>query len=143
MSLPVPDLLFVLLPVKSLSDLVNESLSLSEEDAVAAAARLSPEPPAGNIVVSVTNPNTDGAGIESEQPTDVVEEEEAPAGTVPTLSELASAVAKGAGGRSSALTSISSRPRGPPTGRLVAITSSMNKHLTSLLVSQRSGFMTF
>lgn len=93
-----------------MSDLVNESLSLSEEDAVAAAAvtssRLSPPPTKSE------------ANTESEA-------------EVPTLSALASEAID-------ELPSVKLLKRlQPPTHKLIAITKSMNQHLTSLLVRPR------
>ena len=91
--------------VKSLSDLVNESLSLSEMDAVAASSRLS------TAAISHVK-----VGMDS--------------GSVPTLSSLAS---EAIGNELPAARVL--RRLQPPTGKLIAITKHMNHHLTSLLVS--------
>ena len=101
-----------------MSDLVNDSLSLSEEDAVGAAAipagetsRLSPEPPAG----APAEPEVAAAPAETE---------------VPRLAALASEAVDELPGGVKRLMRLQ-----PPTHKLIAITTSMSQHLTSLLVS--------
>jgi hypothetical protein len=106
-------LLAALVQVKSLSDLVNESLTLSEEDAVAVAStsRLSP----AAVATAVTTPSAAGA---AGQPASE---------KVPSLSSLASEAVE-------ELPSVKLYKRlHPPTHKLIAITKNMNQHLTSLL----------
>ena len=117
--------------VKSLSDLVNESLTLSEEDAVAAAStatssRLSPSssssPRQQTVAAAATNPSTAMATPSTADPV-------ATTTAFPTLSSLASEAID-------ELPSVKLLKRlQPPTHKLIAITKSMNHHLTSLLVS--------
>ena len=100
-----------------MSDLVNESLTLSEEDAVAVAStsRLSP----AAVATAVTTPSTGGA---AGQPASE---------KVPSLSSLASEAVE-------ELPSVKLYKRlHPPTHKLIAITKNMNQHLTSLLVIQK------
>ena len=106
--------------VKSLSDLVNESLTLSEEDAVAVAStsRLSPAVAASTAASPASKKSADAAG----QPG------EAGSPAVPSLSSLASEAIE-------ELPSVKLYKRlHPPTHKLIAITKNMNQHLTSLLV---------
>ena len=132
-------LLAALVQVKRLSDLVNESLTLNEEDAVAVAAvpssRLSTSsppatPPAPSSAASPPPlpPVAVGATSLSPGPTPpevgiVGQEQE-----VPSLSTLASEAID------TELPSVKLLMRlQPPTHKLIAITKSMNHHLTSLL----------
>ena len=99
-----------------MSDLVNESLTLSEEDAVAVAStsRLSP----AAVATAVTTPSAGGA---AGQPASE---------KVPSLSSLASEAVE-------ELPSVKLYKRlHPPTHKLIAITKNMNQHLTSLLVNK-------
>ena len=108
--------------VKSLSDLVNESLTLSEEDAVAVAStsRLSPLASTASASASKKPPVESTAGQQA-----ATEESTA---AVPTLSSLASEAIE-------ELPSVKLYKRlHPPTHKLIAITKNMNQHLTSLLV---------
>ena len=118
--------------VKSLSDLVNESLTLSEEDAVAAASvatssRLSPSGSAS------TSPHQQTTAT-STSPTPTMATATGTTTTAfPRLSSLASEVID-------ELPSVKLLKRlHPPTHKLIAITKSMNHHLTSLLVSFING----
>ena len=109
--------------VKSLSDLVNESLTLSEEDAVAVAStsRLSPLASTASVSASKKPPAESTAGQQA------ASTEESTA-AVPTLSSLASEAIE-------ELPSVKLYKRlHPPTHKLIAITKNMNQHLTSLLV---------
>ena len=114
--------------VKSLSDLVNESLTLSEEDAVAAASvatssRLSPSGSAS------TSPHTTTATSTSPTPTTAATATGTTTTAFPRLSSLASEAIDD-------LPSVKLLKRlQPPPHKLIAITKSMNHHLTSLLVS--------
>ena len=119
--------------VKSLSDLVNESLTLSEEDAVAAASvatssRLSPSGSAS------TSPHQQTTTATSTSPTPMMATATGTTTTAfPRLSSLASEAIDD-------LPSVKLLKRlQPPTHKLIAITKSMNHHLTSLLVSFING----
>jgi len=120
-------LLAALVQVKSLSDLVNESLTLSEEDAVAAASvatssRLSPSGSAS------TSPHQQTTTATSTSPTPTMATATGTTTTAfPRLSSLASEAIDD-------LPSVKLLKRlQPPTHKLIAITKSMNHHLTSLL----------
>ena len=123
--------------VKSLSDLVNESLSLSEMDAVAASSRLSS---ASAIAAATTNaggaPSTTTPGGKSIDDTatensSVATEDAADEEVIPTLSSLAS---EAIGNDELPPAARVLQRLQPPTGKLIAITKNMNHHLTSLLV---------
>ena len=127
--------------VKSLSDLVNESLSLSEMDAVAASSRLSS---ASAIAAAATTTNAGGApstttttpGGKSIDDTatensSVATEDAADEEVIPTLSSLAS---EAIGNDELPPAARVLQRLQPPTGKLIAITKNMNHHLTSLLV---------
>ena len=123
--------------VKSLSDLVNESLSLSEMDAVAASSRLSS---ASAIAAASTNaggaPSTTTPGGKSIDDTatensSVATEDAADEEVIPTLSSLAS---EAIGNDELPPAARVLQRLQPPTGKLIAITKNMNHHLTSLLV---------
>ena len=105
--------------VKSLSDLVNESLSLSEMDAVAASSRLSS---ASAAVAAASG----GKSIDNTTTEDSADD------AVPTLSSLALEASEAIGNELPAARVL--RRLQPPTGKLIAITKNMNHHLTSLLV---------
>ena len=110
---------FSLISVKSLSDLVNESLSLSEMDAVAASSRLSS---ASAAVAAASG----GKSIDNTTTEDSADD------AVPTLSSLALEASEAIGNELPAARVL--RRLQPPTGKLIAITKNMNHHLTSLLV---------
>ena len=125
--------------VKSLSDLVNESLSLSEMDAVAASSRLSS---ASAIAAATTNaggaPSTTtttpgGKSIDdtATENSSVATEDAADEEVIPTLSSLAS---EAIGNDELPPAARVLQRLQPPTGKLIAITKNMNHHLTSLLV---------
>ena len=124
--------------VKSLSDLVNESLSLSEMDAVAASSRLSS---ASAIAAAATTnaggaPSTTTPGGKSIDDTatensSVATEDAADEEVIPTLSSLAS---EAIGNDELPPAARVLQRLQPPTGKLIAITKNMNHHLTSLLV---------
>ena len=129
---------YLLFAAKNLSDLVNESLTISEEATVAASAevsRLSSPPP------STTNPHSTssvgGGGISSPP--------------LSTTTGTTGEILQGANSGDNISSSSSQRQirdfkdgtlfygnrkilPGPPPERLVAITNNMNSHLTSLLV---------
>ena len=128
--------------VKSLSDLVNESLSLSEMDAVAASSRLSS---ASAIAAAATTTNAGGAPSTTTTTTpggksiddtatensSVATEDAADEEVIPTLSSLAS---EAIGNDELPPAARVLQRLQPPTGKLIAITKNMNHHLTSLLV---------
>ena len=124
-----------------MSDLVNESLSLSEMDAVAASSRLSS---ASAIAAAATTTNAGGApstttttpGGKSIDDTatensSVATEDAADEEVKPTLSSLAS---EAIGNDELPPAARVLQRLQPPTGKLIAITKNMNHHLTSLLV---------
>lgn len=100
-----------------MSDLVNESLTLSEEDAVAVASTSRLSPAAVTPSAGASSKNKD-AGQPASEP------------SVPSLSSLASEAVE-------ELPSVKLYKRlHPPTHKLIAITKNMNQHLTSLLVNK-------
>ena len=122
-----------------MSDLVNESLSLSEMDAVAASSRLSS---ASAIAAATTNaggaPSTTtttpgGKSIDdtATENSSVATEDAADEEVIPTLSSLAS---EAIGNDELPPAARVLQRLQPPTGKLIAITKNMNHHLTSLLV---------
>ena len=117
---------------KSLSDLVNESLNLNEETAVAALSTLTSAPSGGGG-------DEGGSGRLSPTPPPLPAPNNTQQGQKlleALAAEASSAAAATAAGGS---TPLSSRRKavlgGPPPEKLVSITNSMNSHLTSLLVS--------
>ena len=128
--------------VKSLSDLVNESLSLSEMDAVAASSRLSSASAIAAAAATTTNaggaPSTTtttpgGKSIDdtATENSSVATEDAADEEVIPTLSSLAS---EAIGNDELPPAARVLQRLQPPTGKLIAITKNMNHHLTSLLV---------
>ena len=125
-----------------MSDLVNESLSLSEMDAVAASSRLSS---ASAIAAAATTTNAGGAPSTTTTTTpggksiddtatensSVATEDAADEEVIPTLSSLAS---EAIGNDELPPAARVLQRLQPPTGKLIAITKNMNHHLTSLLV---------
>ena len=122
---------------KNLSDLVNESLTLSEEATVAASAdvsRLSSPPPstAPQIMHSISSNVEDGSSpISSTGATGELVQGTNTGDNSMTSSELQVREFKGA---NFGLSNSRKILPGPPPERLVAITNNMNSHLTSLLV---------
>ena len=126
--------------VKSLSDLVNESLSLSEMDAVAASSRLSSASAiaaastnAGGAPSTTTTTTPGGKSIDdtATENSSVATEDAADEEVIPTLSSLAS---EAIGNDELPPAARVLQRLQPPTGKLIAITKNMNHHLTSLLV---------
>ena len=126
--------------VKSLSDLVNESLSLSEMDAVAASSRLSSASAiaaastnAGGAPSATTTTTPGGKSIDdtATENSSVATEDAADEEVIPTLSSLAS---EAIGNDELPPAARVLQRLQPPTGKLIAITKNMNHHLTSLLV---------
>merc|ERR1719510_570032 len=129
-------LLAALEQAKNLSDLVNESLTLSEEATVAASAdvsRLSSPPPstAPQIMHSISSNVEDGSTpISSTGATGELVQGTNTGDNSMTSSELQVREFKGA---NFGLSNSRKILPGPPPERLVAITNNMNSHLTSLL----------
>jgi hypothetical protein len=129
-------LLAALEQAKNLSDLVNESLTLSEEATVAASAdvsRLSSPPPstAPQIMHSISSNVEDGSSpISSTGATGELVQGTNTGDNSMTSSELQVREFKGA---NFGLSNSRKILPGPPPERLVAITNNMNSHLTSLL----------
>ena len=124
--------------VKSLSDLVNESLSLSEMDAVAASSRLSSASAiaaattnAGGAPSTTTTPGGKSIDDTATENSSVATEDAADEEVIPTLSSLAS---EAIGNDELPPAARVLQRLQPPTGKLIAITKNMNHHLTSLLV---------
>ena len=131
--------IFLLCLAKNLSDLVNESLTLSEEATVAASAdvsRLSSPPPStnpqllhsslsggdGSSPLSSTETGTTGEIVHGTQTGDT---SVSSSNDERQLREFKGGMVFGANKKILP---------GPPPERLVAITNNMNSHLTSLLV---------
>ena len=128
---------------KNLSDLVNESLTLSEEATVAASAdvsRLSSPPPstAPHIMHSISSNVEDGSSpISSTGATGELVQGTNTGDNSMASSELQVREFKGA---NFGLSNSRKILPGPPPERLVAITNNMNSHLTSLLVCNEFSF---
>merc|ERR1719510_572061 len=129
-------LLAALEQAKNLSDLVNESLTISEEATVAASAdgsRLSSPPPstAPQIMHSISSNVEDGSSpISSTGASGELVQGTNTGDNSMTSSELQVREFKGA---NFGLSNSRKILPGPPPERLVAITNNMNSHLTSLL----------
>ena len=94
---------------KCLADLVNESLSLNEEDAIAASSATE------SHFQRLSSPPKDAAAAAfAATPTPMTSSSELPSASSQPVKR--------------------SRVPGPPADKLIGITSSMNQHLTSLLV---------
>ena len=121
-----------------MSDLVNESLSLSEMDAVAASSRLSSASAiaaattnAGGAPSTTTTPGGKSIDDTATENSSVATEDAADEEVIPTLSSLAS---EAIGNDELPPAARVLQRLQPPTGKLIAITKNMNHHLTSLLV---------
>ena len=128
---------YLLFSAKNLSDLVNESLTLSEEATIAVSAdvsRLSSPPPTASQTLHSTSSGGEGSSPLSSTATGTTGEivQETNTGDNSRVSSDERQIREFKGGM------VFGANRkilpGPPPERLVAITNNMNSHLTSLLV---------
>ena len=122
---------------KSLSDLVNESLTLSEEATIAASAevsRLSSPPPPQQLSLSTSSPPPSSTGATGTTTGELVQGTNT--GDIQSSSNQQHQRQLRQFNSGGMLFGASRKILpGPPPERLVAITNNMNSHLTSLLVS--------